>query len=123
MPRPVPGPPQEFPSAVHGFGVGCEKLAALNRDHDNSSLQEYGGASSGNTKRNLVFLWEACQDTTLIILMIAAALSLGLGIKTEGIKEGWYDGGSIAFAVFLVIFVTGMSFSSFKLVDLSSCVD
>lgn len=50
----APGPPEEFPSAVHGFGVGCEKLAALNRDHDNSSLQEYGGASSGNTKRNSI---------------------------------------------------------------------
>ncbi|XP_031484365.1 calcium-transporting ATPase 5, plasma membrane-type-like [Nymphaea colorata] len=142
-PSPVPGPPQEFPSAVHGFGVGCEKLAALNRDHDTSSLQEYGGVEglANLLKANLdkgipgddnellirrqafgentypkkkgrsffVFLWEACQDTTLIILMIAAALSLGLGIKTEGIKEGWYDGGSIAFAVFLVIFVTATS--------------
>ncbi|KAJ4748347.1 Calcium-transporting ATPase [Rhynchospora pubera] len=56
-----------------------------------------------------VFLWEACQDLTLIILMVAAALSLALGIKTEGIKEGWYDGGSIAFAVFLVIVVTATS--------------
>ncbi|CAN6459049.1 unnamed protein product [Victoria cruziana] len=140
---PAPGPPEEFPSAVHGFGVGCEKLAALNRDHDNSSLQEYGGVEglANLLKTNLdkgipgddsgllfrrqafgentyprkkgrsffVFLWEACQDTTLIILMIAAALSLGLGIKTEGIKEGWYDGGSIAFAVLLVIFVTATS--------------
>ncbi|XP_077217304.1 calcium-transporting ATPase 5, plasma membrane-type-like [Tasmannia lanceolata] len=55
------------------------------------------------------FLWEAWQDLTLIILMIAAAASLGLGIKTEGIKEGWYDGGSIAFAVILVILVTAIS--------------
>ena len=29
------------------------------------------------------FLWEAWQDLTLIILIIAAAVSLGLGIKTE----------------------------------------
>jgi hypothetical protein len=28
-------------------------------------------------------VWEAIQDTTLIILMICAALSLALGIKTE----------------------------------------
>ncbi|KZV28015.1 cation-transporting atpase plant [Dorcoceras hygrometricum] len=53
------------------------------------------------------FLWEACRDTTLIILMVAAAASLALGIKTEGIKEGWYDGGSIALAVILVIAFTG----------------
>ncbi|KAJ8499066.1 hypothetical protein OPV22_009618 [Ensete ventricosum] len=56
-----------------------------------------------------VFLWEACQDLTLVILMVAAVLSLVLGIKTEGIKEGWYDGGSIAFAVILVIVVTAIS--------------
>ncbi|CAH9110339.1 unnamed protein product [Cuscuta europaea] len=55
------------------------------------------------------FLWEACQDTTLIILMVAAAASLALGIKTEGIKEGWYDGGSIALAVIIVIVVTAVS--------------
>lgn len=30
-------------------------------------------------------------------------------ISCKGIKEGWYDGGSIAFAVFLVIIVTGMT--------------
>ncbi|KAB1204302.1 Calcium-transporting ATPase 10, plasma membrane-type [Morella rubra] len=56
-----------------------------------------------------MFLWEAWQDLTLIILMIAAVASLALGIKTEGIKEGWYDGGSIAFAVMLVIVVTAIS--------------
>ncbi|XP_030551279.1 calcium-transporting ATPase 9, plasma membrane-type-like isoform X2 [Rhodamnia argentea] len=57
----------------------------------------------------LRFLWEAWQDLTLIILIVAAAASLALGMKTEGIKEGWYDGGSIAFAVLLVIFVTAVS--------------
>ncbi|XP_012080805.1 calcium-transporting ATPase 10, plasma membrane-type isoform X1 [Jatropha curcas] len=56
-----------------------------------------------------MFLWEAWQDLTLIILMVAAVASLALGIKTEGIKEGWYDGASIAFAVILVIVVTAVS--------------
>ncbi|KAI9084488.1 hypothetical protein K1719_033476 [Acacia pycnantha] len=55
------------------------------------------------------FLWDAWQDLTLIILIIAAAVSLALGIKTEGLEEGWYDGGSIALAVFLVIMVTATS--------------
>ncbi|KAF7149464.1 hypothetical protein RHSIM_Rhsim03G0267700 [Rhododendron simsii] len=55
------------------------------------------------------FVWDACRDTTLIILMVAAAASLGLGIKTEGIKDGWYDGGSIALAVLIVIIVTAVS--------------
>ncbi|MCH1923085.1 hypothetical protein L9G15_27115, partial [Shewanella sp. A3A] len=52
---------------------------------------------------------EAWQDLTLIILIIAAAVSLALGIKTEGLAEGWYDGGRIAFAVLLVIVVTAVS--------------
>ncbi|GKD83955.1 calcium-transporting ATPase 10, plasma membrane-type protein isoform X1, partial [Tanacetum coccineum] len=58
------------------------------------------------------FLLDACRDTTLIILMVAAAASLALGIKSEGIKEGWYDGGSIALAVMIVIAVT--AFSDYK---------
>ncbi|KAM3379938.1 calcium-transporting ATPase 9, plasma membrane-type [Capsicum galapagoense] len=57
----------------------------------------------------LRFLWEAWQDLTLIILIIAAVVSLALGIHTEGLKEGWFDGGSITFAVLLVIFVTATS--------------
>ncbi|XP_025803541.1 calcium-transporting ATPase 5, plasma membrane-type-like isoform X8 [Panicum hallii] len=41
--------------------------------------------------------------------MVAAAISLSLGMATEGVKDGWYDGGSIFFAVFLVVFVTATS--------------
>lgn len=55
------------------------------------------------------FLWDACKDPTLIILMVCAALSLIFGIKSHGIREGWYDGTSIGFAVFLVILVTSIS--------------
>ncbi|KAH8501917.1 hypothetical protein H0E87_016618 [Populus deltoides] len=57
----------------------------------------------------LRFLWEAWQDLTLIILIVAAIASLGLGIKTEGLSHGWYDGASISFAVMLVIIVTAVS--------------
>ncbi|KAJ4826372.1 Calcium-transporting ATPase 9, plasma membrane-type [Turnera subulata] len=57
----------------------------------------------------LRFLWEAWQDLTLIILIIAAIASLALGMKTEGVESGWYDGASIAFAVILVIVVTAVS--------------
>ncbi|KAI3763457.1 hypothetical protein L2E82_13321 [Cichorium intybus] len=52
------------------------------------------------------FVLDACQDTTLIILMVATAASLALGIKTEGIKEGLYDGGNIALVVIIVIVIT-----------------
>lgn len=55
------------------------------------------------------FFWNACKDVTLIILMVCAVLSLGFGIKSDGVQQGWYDGVSIGFAVILVIFVTAVS--------------
>nr|KAJ0191219.1 hypothetical protein LSAT_V11C800416830 [Lactuca sativa] len=53
------------------------------------------------------FLYDGCGDTTLIILMVAAAALLALGIITEGIKGG-YDGGSIALGVIIVMVVKAM---------------
>nr|GMD75588.1 putative calcium-transporting ATPase 13, plasma membrane-type [Ipomoea batatas] len=55
------------------------------------------------------FVWEAFRDPTIIILLACAVLSLAFGIKEDGIKEGWYDGGSIFLAVFLVISVSALS--------------
>uniref|UniRef100_A0A0E0KUV2 Cation-transporting P-type ATPase N-terminal domain-containing protein n=1 Tax=Oryza punctata TaxID=4537 RepID=A0A0E0KUV2_ORYPU len=82
---------------------------------DDSDLTARRNAFGSNTyprkkgRSFLAFLWDACKDLTLIILMVAAAVSLALGITTEGIKEGWYDGASIAFAVLLVVVVTATS--------------
>ncbi|KAJ0699139.1 putative P-type Ca(2+) transporter [Helianthus annuus] len=36
------------------------------------------------------FVAEAFKDVTILILMGCAVLSLGFGIKEDGIKEGWY---------------------------------
>ncbi|KAI3760124.1 hypothetical protein L1987_50514 [Smallanthus sonchifolius] len=55
------------------------------------------------------FVVEAFKDVTILILMGCAALSLGFGIKEDGIKDGWYEGGSILLAVFLVIVVSAVS--------------
>ncbi|OIW07720.1 hypothetical protein TanjilG_11847 [Lupinus angustifolius] len=55
------------------------------------------------------FLVEALKDPTILILLACAALSLGFGIKENGIEEGWYDGGSIFIAVFIVIAVSCIS--------------
>lgn len=57
----------------------------------------------------LHFVWEAFKDFTILILLFCAALSLGFGIKQKGPKEGWYDGGSIFVAVFIVIIVSSLS--------------
>ncbi|BFG13972.1 hypothetical protein CerSpe_002460 [Prunus speciosa] len=55
------------------------------------------------------FVWEAFKDLTIIILLGCAALSLGLGIKVHGLKEGWIDGGSIFLAIILVLSVSAVS--------------
>ncbi|KAG5538097.1 hypothetical protein RHGRI_025250 [Rhododendron griersonianum] len=103
----------------YGGAKGVADLLKTNLDTgitgDDSELANRRNAFGSNTypvkkgRTFLRFLWEAWQDLTLIILMIAAIASLALGIKTEGLEEGWYDGGSIAFAVLLVIVVTATS--------------
>ncbi|KAM0021315.1 putative P-type Ca(2+) transporter [Helianthus debilis subsp. tardiflorus] len=87
------------PIPTGDYGVSPGQLATMIGDRDFFTLESFGGR----------FMLDACRDTTLIILMVAAAASLALGITTEGIKQGWYDGGSIALAVVIVILVTAMS--------------
>eukprot|EP01035_Chromulina_nebulosa_P017353 gene17353-22900_t len=50
----------------------------------------------------LSLLIGALSDTTLLILIAAATVSLVLGILTEGSQHGWIEGGAIFIAVFLV---------------------
>uniref|UniRef100_A0A1J3IMN8 Calcium-transporting ATPase n=1 Tax=Noccaea caerulescens TaxID=107243 RepID=A0A1J3IMN8_NOCCA len=61
------------------------------------------------SKSLLHFVIEAFKDLTILILLGCATLSLGFGIKEHGLKEGWYDGGSIFVAVFLVVAVSAVS--------------
>ncbi|KAL5554547.1 hypothetical protein UlMin_041948 [Ulmus minor] len=108
-------------SALQQFG-GVKGLSAMLKTNvekgingDETDLYKRRNAFGSNTyprkkgRSFWRFLWEAWQDLTLIILIVAAVVSLVLGIKTEGLEEGWYDGGSIAFAVLLVIIVTAVS--------------
>ncbi|CAH9102501.1 unnamed protein product [Cuscuta epithymum] len=83
----------------------------INSNEVESRKAQYGPNTYPEKKGRsfLMFLWDACQDRTLIILMVVAAASLALGIKTEGLKEGWYDGGSIALAVIIIIVITAIS--------------
>ncbi|XP_073051680.1 calcium-transporting ATPase 12, plasma membrane-type-like [Primulina eburnea] len=55
------------------------------------------------------FILEAFKDTTILILLTCAALSLAFGIREHGLREGWYEGGSIFLAVFLVVAVSASS--------------
>ena len=55
------------------------------------------------------FVWEALQDTTLIILIACALISSVVGIATEGWPKGAYDGIGIFTSIFLVVSVTATS--------------
>ncbi|KAL6214644.1 hypothetical protein ACLB2K_014076 [Fragaria x ananassa] len=55
------------------------------------------------------FVADALKDMTILILCVCAALSLAFGIKEYGVEEGWYEGGSIFVAVFIVIVVSALS--------------
>ncbi|KAL6847017.1 hypothetical protein ACP4OV_022870 [Aristida adscensionis] len=56
-----------------------------------------------------VFVWEALQDTTLIILAVCAFVSLIVGIAMEGWPKGAHDGLGIVASILLVVFVTATS--------------
>uniref|UniRef100_A0A2P2J9W7 Calcium-transporting ATPase n=2 Tax=Rhizophora mucronata TaxID=61149 RepID=A0A2P2J9W7_RHIMU len=56
-----------------------------------------------------VYVWEALQDTTLMILGICAFVSLVVGIIMEGWPKGAHDGLGIVASILLVVFVTATS--------------
>jgi Ca2+-transporting ATPase len=56
-----------------------------------------------------VFVWEALQDMTLMILAACAFFSLIVGIATEGWPKGAHDGLGIVASILLVVFVTASS--------------
>ncbi|KAL8459955.1 hypothetical protein ACS0TY_031744 [Phlomoides rotata] len=56
-----------------------------------------------------LFLWDALHDVTLIILMVCAVVSVGVGLATEGWPKGMYDGLGILVSILLVVTVTAVS--------------
>ncbi|XP_026427689.1 calcium-transporting ATPase 4, plasma membrane-type-like isoform X2 [Papaver somniferum] len=57
----------------------------------------------------LSFVWDALQDLTLIILIVCAVVSVGVGLATEGWPKGIYDGLGIILSIILVVMVTAVS--------------
>ncbi|CAH8375610.1 unnamed protein product [Eruca vesicaria subsp. sativa] len=84
-------------------------------DEETDEIQRRRSTFGANTytrppsKSLIHFVVEAFKDLTILILLACATLSLGFGIKEHGLKEGWYDGGSIFVAVFLVVAVSAVS--------------
>ncbi|KAJ8765820.1 hypothetical protein K2173_015697 [Erythroxylum novogranatense] len=54
------------------------------------------------TKSFFRFQLRAMKDPLVILLILCAALSLGFGIKKNGLKGGWINGGSIFLTISLV---------------------
>jgi len=57
----------------------------------------------------LTILIGALSDTTLLILLAAASVSIGIGIYQEGPEHGWIEGGAIYIAVILVSNISAMN--------------
>ncbi|KAH6817726.1 autoinhibited isoform 4 [Perilla frutescens var. frutescens] len=56
-----------------------------------------------------LFVWDALHDLTLIILIVCAVMSIGVGLATEGWPKGTYDGLGIILSILLVVMVTAVS--------------
>ncbi|XP_051125713.1 putative calcium-transporting ATPase 13, plasma membrane-type isoform X2 [Andrographis paniculata] len=102
---------------VKGISVSLktDRWHGINDDDDPKNVAARREAFGSNSykkpaaKSFVGFVWEAFKDPTIVVLLACAALSLGFGIKQHGPTEGWYDGGSIFIAVFLVVSVSSVS--------------
>ncbi|KAF7032990.1 hypothetical protein CFC21_044118 [Triticum aestivum] len=56
-----------------------------------------------------MYLWDASQDTTLMLLAFCAVVSVVIGIATEGWPGGMYDGLGIMLTISLVVTITAAS--------------
>ncbi|KAK7378120.1 hypothetical protein VNO80_03557 [Phaseolus coccineus] len=119
--------PEEIASIVRGHDKkilnnigGVEAIArklsvsvdgGVSEESINSRQQIYGfnRYTEKPPRSFLMFVWDALQDLTLIILIVCAVVSIGVGIATEGWPKGTYDGVGIVLSIFLVVTVTAVS--------------
>lgn len=96
---------------------GIDKLLAILGSDASSGLSSANAIAMrekfGSNKfpeapmKNFFSLWmEALGDRTLIILTVAAKISIVIGIIEEGEEKGWIEGAAILIAVFLVSLVS-----------------
>ncbi|GAB4827790.1 Alpha carbonic anhydrase 4 [Ancistrocladus abbreviatus] len=103
----------KFHDGVEGF---ARKISVSMQDGVHSSEIEHRQNIFGCNKfaekpsRTFwLFVWDALQDLTLIILMVCAVVSICVGLPTEGWPKGMYDGVGIIISIFLVVTVTAIS--------------
>ncbi|XP_022745023.1 putative calcium-transporting ATPase 11, plasma membrane-type [Durio zibethinus] len=119
--------PDELNSIVHGHDIkrlklhggveGIARKVTVSLDEgvrsDNVSTRQkiygFNRYTEKPPKTFWMFVWDALQDLTLIILMICAVISIGVGLATEGWPKGMYDGAGIILSIILVVLVTSIS--------------
>jgi Ca2+-transporting ATPase len=102
---------------MHGGVDGISKKVRSTFDHgvsatDLDTRQSIYGVNRYAEKPSRSFwsfVWDALQDTTLIILMVCALLSVVVGLASEGWPKGMYDGLGIILSILLVVMVTAAS--------------
>lgn len=92
-----------FTSATNGLPANDEALSKRQEIFGINKFTETAPRSF------LVFLWEALQDMTLMMLGVCAIVSLMVGVATEGWPNGAQDGLGIVASILLVVLVTATS--------------
>lgn len=87
-------------------GLSTKDVEALNRRQELFGINKF---QESEVKSFWVFVWEALQDMTLMILGVCAFVSLIVGVATEGWPKGAHDGLGIVASILLVVFVTATS--------------
>ncbi|KAI3852425.1 hypothetical protein MKX03_029569 [Papaver bracteatum] len=87
-------------------GISTEGEDDLQLRRTEYGTNTYWLESVGSSKSFFHFLFKACKDLTIILLLCCAIISLASGLKEEGQKNGWYDGTLLFIIVFILVFVT-----------------
>jgi P-type Ca2+ transporter type 2C len=107
---------RKYLDSIGGVELLAQNLGvSLTHGASNSNLNRLRSKYGTNTfpespmKGFFELFFEAFQDTTLMILIAAAIVSLIIGMVEHGVSEGWIEGGAILIAVFLVASVTAFN--------------
>ncbi|KAJ4977871.1 hypothetical protein NE237_008651 [Protea cynaroides] len=98
---------------VHGIArkikVSLDSGVCLNELPPRQKIYGFNRYVEKPSRSFWMFVWDSLQDLTLMILMVCAVVSVGVGLATEGWPKGMYDGLGIILSIFLVVMVTAIS--------------
>ncbi|XP_059460030.1 calcium-transporting ATPase 1 [Corylus avellana] len=100
----VEGIANKLATSIHDGILTSEQL--LNRRKDIYGINKF---AESPVRGFWLFVWEALQDMTLMILAVCSLVSLLVGITMEGWPKGAHDGLGIVASILLVVLVTATS--------------